>query len=93
MIASGILTQSVTELFKGQISARLHRLAEASPRTVVIIVPSIRDAVSRHVVYPQGMLDRELLGLPKVNIICGCRLEADRLYSEHDRFRTHVLSL
>lgn len=61
------MTQTPTEIFKDQITARLQRLYEASPGTKVALVPSIRDIVSRHVAYPQAALDRESLGLLKVS--------------------------
>ncbi len=41
-------------------------LIERSPATHVILIPSIKDVTSRHVVFPQSPLDREAeLGLPK----------------------------
>lgn len=54
------------DIFKEQITARLLRLLEASPSTTIILVPSVRDVVSHHVAFPQAMLDKESLGLPKV---------------------------
>lgn len=55
------------DIFKEQVSARLQRLIDASPSTVIILVPSVRDVVSRHVAFPQAMLEKEALGLPKVS--------------------------
>lgn len=54
------------DIFKEQISARLQRLLDVSPATTIILVPSVRDIVSTHVAFPQAMLDKETLGLPKV---------------------------
>jgi len=45
----------------------LQRITEASPGTVIILVPSVKDLVSKHVAFPQAMLDKEPLGLPKVS--------------------------
>jgi DNA polymerase alpha subunit B len=53
-------------MFKDEVSARLQRIVDISPGTVIIVVPSVRDMVSRHMAYPQAMLDKEALGLPKV---------------------------
>ena len=66
LIENGAVTQTPTEIFKEQVAAQLVRLSEASPSTVVLLVPSVRDMVSRHVAFPQAMLDKEALGLPKV---------------------------
>jgi DNA polymerase alpha subunit B len=39
---------------------------EACPATAVILIPSVRDMISRHVAFPQAMLERTPeLGLPK----------------------------
>ncbi len=39
---------------------------EASPATAVILIPSIKDMISRHVAFPQAMLERAPeWGLPK----------------------------
>jgi hypothetical protein len=55
------------EIFRDQITARLLRLNESSPATTIILVPSVRDIISRHMAFPQAMFDRETLGLPKVS--------------------------
>lgn len=66
MIVSGAITRSIADIFKTQISARLARLLSASPSTVIILVPSIRDIVSHHVALPQAAFEKESFGLPKV---------------------------
>lgn len=65
LIASGLLTQSPTELFREQIASRLARINEDSPATVIVLIPSVRDLLSRHAAFPQSMLEREGLGLSK----------------------------
>ena len=55
------------DIFREQISSRLQRLHETSPATTVILVPSVRDIISRHMAFPQAMFDRDTLGLPKVS--------------------------
>ncbi|WVQ82653.1 hypothetical protein IAT38_004785 [Cryptococcus sp. DSM 104549] len=64
-IAKGAVTQTPTELFQEQISKRLQRVVDRSPGTIIILVPSVRDLVSRHMAFPQSMLEKEPLGLPK----------------------------
>jgi hypothetical protein len=66
MIVSGAITRSIADIFKNQISARLAKLLSASPSTVIILVPSIRDIVSHHVALPQAAFEKESFGLPKV---------------------------
>ncbi|WWD17758.1 hypothetical protein CI109_102199 [Kwoniella shandongensis] len=65
LIATGAVTQTPLDIFKDQISRRLHTLVESSPGTVIILVPSVRDLVSRHMAFPQSMLEKDTLGLPK----------------------------
>lgn len=69
LVATGAITQMPIDIFREQISARLHRLVESSPSTMIILVPSVRDVVSQHVAFPQAMLDKESLGLPKVRLL------------------------
>ncbi|KAJ9119956.1 hypothetical protein QFC24_005439 [Naganishia onofrii] len=54
------------QLFREHISSRLTALMESSPGTAVILIPSVRDLISRHVAFPQTPLDKDPeLGLPK----------------------------
>ncbi|OCF32814.1 DNA polymerase alpha subunit B [Kwoniella heveanensis BCC8398] len=64
-ITSGAVLQTPTEIFRDQVSRRLQRIVDTSPNTVIILIPSVRDIVSRHMAYPQSMLDKEVLGLSK----------------------------
>ncbi|KAI9841147.1 MAG: DNA-directed DNA polymerase alpha subunit pol12 [Thelocarpon superellum] len=58
-------TATLTAAFRGLISPPLRRLADAVPGITIILVPSVRDAVSKHVSWPQEPLPRKELGLPK----------------------------
>ncbi|EAS28066.3 DNA polymerase alpha/primase associated subunit [Coccidioides immitis RS] len=58
-------TATLSVLFRYCISRPLHRLAMAVPSITIVLVPSVRDAVNRHVSWPQDMLPRLELGLPK----------------------------
>ncbi|WVQ77069.1 hypothetical protein IAR50_006752 [Cryptococcus sp. DSM 104548] len=64
-IKSGLVTESPTDIFRTQISERLQKVIDASSGTVIILVPSVRDVVSRHMAFPQAMMDKEELGIPK----------------------------
>lgn len=59
------LDSTMSTLFRLWISTPLQRLCAANPSITVILVPSIRDAVSRHVSWPQEQLKKAELGLPK----------------------------
>lgn len=56
---------TLTDLFKRWITPPLQRLAAAVPSITIILVPSVRDVVSKHVSWPQEMLPKKELGLPR----------------------------
>lgn len=58
-------TATLTTIFRHVISTPLARLVAAVPSITVVCVPSVRDALSRHVSWPQEQLLRKELGLPK----------------------------
>lgn len=58
-------TATLTSVFRHFISAPLSRLAAAVPNITIVLVPSVRDVLSRHVSWPQEQLPRKELGLPK----------------------------
>lgn len=59
------LDSTMSTLFRLWISAPLQHLCAAVPSITVILVPSVRDAVSRHVSWPQEQLKKADLSLPK----------------------------
>ena len=63
------MTSTPTELLRDKVISQLQRVIDSSPATVIFLVPSVRDMISRHVAYPQAMLDRESLGIPKVSLL------------------------
>lgn len=58
-------TATLSTLFRCCISAPLHQLATSVPSITMILLPSVRDAASKHVSWPQDMLPKKELGLPK----------------------------
>lgn len=52
-------------LFRAWISTPLQNLVRENPAITVLLVPSVRDATSSHVSWPQEPLSRKGLGLPK----------------------------
>lgn len=82
MIASGDLdlaestnidpdTATFHTLFRALISAPLTKLVKENPAITILLVPSVRDATSPHVSWPQEPLSRKGLGLPKEVKIVG----------------------
>ncbi|KND93983.1 DNA polymerase alpha subunit B [Tolypocladium ophioglossoides CBS 100239] len=59
-------TATMATVFKHLFAPALNRLAAASPHLTVILVPSVRDVLAKHVSWPQDTLARKELGLPKV---------------------------
>ncbi|KKK16017.1 hypothetical protein AOCH_005870 [Aspergillus ochraceoroseus] len=58
-------TATLTHVFRHCISAPLQKLAAAVPSITIVLVPSVRDAVSKHVSWPQEQIPKKELGLPK----------------------------
>lgn len=56
---------TLTDAFRIMIGSPLRRLAQAVPSITIILVPSIRDAVNKHVSWPQEPFAKKELGLPK----------------------------
>lgn len=61
---------TVDDVFRCLISRPLQRLTQAVPTITIVLVPSIRDTISKHVSYPQNRIPRAGLELPKqVNVL------------------------
>lgn len=56
---------TLTDLFRYHITRPLTTLTQQLPEISIILVPSIRDAISKHGSWPQDRLPRKDLGLPK----------------------------
>ncbi|KAI9883497.1 MAG: mRNA cap guanine-N7 methyltransferase [Watsoniomyces obsoletus] len=56
---------SMTTVFRHLISTPLRRLTELNPSITILMIPSVRDVISKHVSWPQEPLSRKELGLPK----------------------------
>lgn len=56
---------TMTDVFKGLISLPLNRLCQSLKTISIIMVPSVRDAISKHVSWPQDRLKKAELGLPR----------------------------
>lgn len=59
-------TATPIDLFRACISLPLQKLCQALPSLTIILAPSVRDLIARHVSWPQDRLgNRKELGLPK----------------------------
>ncbi|KAL9046025.1 MAG: hypothetical protein Q9214_001040 [Letrouitia sp. 1 TL-2023] len=56
---------TLTDAFRVLVGKLLQRLAQAVPSITIVCVPSVRDAVNKHVSWPQEPFARKELGLPK----------------------------
>lgn len=56
---------TLTDAFRIMVAGPIGRLAQAVPSITIILVPSVRDAVNKHVSWPQEPYGRKELGLPK----------------------------
>ncbi|OBT87891.1 hypothetical protein VE02_02652 [Pseudogymnoascus sp. 03VT05] len=64
-------TTTLKTVFKHLISRPLQSLAAANPSITILLIPSVRDAISAHVSWPQEPFPRKDLGLPKQAKIVG----------------------
>ncbi|PKS09802.1 hypothetical protein jhhlp_004424 [Lomentospora prolificans] len=58
-------TATMTTVFRHLVSPALNTLVQTNPAITVILVPSVRDVLAKHVSWPQDVIPRKDLGLPK----------------------------
>ncbi|KAI9816776.1 MAG: DNA-directed DNA polymerase alpha subunit pol12 [Pycnora praestabilis] len=57
---------TIASVFRALVSAPLRRLTENVPSITIVLIPSVRDAISKHVSWPQESFTKKTeLGLPK----------------------------
>ncbi len=64
-------TATMTTVFKYLISPALISLVAANPHITILLIPSVKDAISKHVSWPQEPFPRKDLSLPKAVRIVG----------------------
>jgi len=64
-------TATMVTVFKYLISPAFIQLVAANPHITILLVPSVKDAISKHVSWPQEPFARKELGLPKSVRIVG----------------------
>lgn len=58
-------TATLATVFRHCITAKIQKLVNAVPNITIVMVPSVRDALSKHVSWPQEQMPKKELGLPK----------------------------
>ncbi|KAL2760463.1 hypothetical protein ACRALDRAFT_2024434 [Sodiomyces alcalophilus JCM 7366] len=58
-------TATMNTVFRHLFAPALHRLSAANPSVTILLVPSVRDVIDKHVSWPQDAPARRELGLPK----------------------------
>lgn len=58
-------TATLATVFRHFITVPLQKLVAAVPSITIVMIPSVRDALSKHVSWPQEQLSKKELGLPK----------------------------
>lgn len=58
---------TISDVFRLLVGAPLARLAQQNPSVTIVLVPSVRDVINKHVSWPQEPFDKKnkALGLPK----------------------------
>ncbi|KAI8956803.1 DNA polymerase alpha, subunit B [Daldinia sp. FL1419] len=62
---------TMSTVFKYMISPALNRLVASNPAITILLVPSVRDVIEKHVSWPQDPFPRKELGLPRTARIIG----------------------
>ncbi|KAI0304348.1 DNA polymerase alpha/epsilon subunit B-domain-containing protein [Multifurca ochricompacta] len=69
-IKTGDTDQTPSELFHTQFTENVYDFLKASPNSLVLILPSVKDMVSHHNVYPQSPLNISgLSGDPRIKLL------------------------
>ena len=58
-------TTTLATVFRHCVTSCIQQLAAAVPSITIVMVPSVRDALSKHVSWPQEQMSKKELGLPK----------------------------
>ncbi|KAJ4288250.1 DNA-directed DNA polymerase alpha subunit pol12 [Collariella sp. IMI 366227] len=64
-------TATMSTVFKYLISPALNRLVASNPSITILLIPSVRDVLDKHVSWPQDAFPRRELGLPKTARVVG----------------------
>ncbi|KAL6302805.1 DNA polymerase alpha, subunit B [Sparassis latifolia] len=69
LVKSGDIDTTPAELFRQTFTATLREYLDSAPGALVLIVPSVRDIISDHAVFPQSELGFEFSGDPRMHLL------------------------
>ena len=61
-VRDGEIDSSPAEIFLENFATQLQAFLDLSPRSLVLLVPSVRDVIHNHVVFPQSEFHSEYAG-------------------------------
>ena len=67
-LQTGKVEQHPSTIFAENFGKYLKWYSQRCPATRIILIPSVKDILSNHYVFPQGALDPQGLNLPQVGI-------------------------
>ncbi|KAH7926462.1 DNA polymerase alpha, subunit B [Leucogyrophana mollusca] len=68
-IRDGDIEETPAQIFRRQFTENLHDFLVVSPSSTVLVVPSVRDIISDHAVFPQCELQPELGSDPRIRLL------------------------
>ncbi|KAG0696384.1 DNA polymerase alpha subunit B [Suillus ampliporus] len=68
-IHDGKVDETPSDIFKRQFIGPLRNFLSQSPTSTVLLVPSVKDIISDHAVFPQCELDDEFSGDPRIRLL------------------------
>ncbi|KAI0075068.1 hypothetical protein K474DRAFT_1454783 [Panus rudis PR-1116 ss-1] len=68
-IRTGDIDTTPAEIFRTNIIEPLQSYLDSNPGSLVVMIPSVRDIISDHTVYPQAALSVELVGDPRIQLL------------------------
>ncbi|KZP31431.1 DNA polymerase alpha, subunit B [Athelia psychrophila] len=68
-IKDGDIDSSPADIFHDHFTTQLKDFLNLSPGSIVLLVPSIRDVIHNHVVFPQSEFQSEYAGDPRIHLL------------------------
>lgn len=87
----GDFDTSPSTLYEARFLNPLKSFLDTSPESIVLLLPSVRDLLSDHAVYPQSEYPKELTGGHPVRLSCFSLVDSQAVvYSEYIYFQTQL---
>ncbi|KAJ7069986.1 DNA polymerase alpha/epsilon subunit B-domain-containing protein [Mycena amicta] len=70
MIKAGDVDSTPLSLFRTRFILPLREYLDSAPGSIAVVIPSVRDLISNHAVFPQGELEREVvMSDPRIHLV------------------------